>query len=211
MNRQNWQDLISKFRYQILLVLIGAILIGAGILFSRSSIFTKPKIEVLNATTVSQDSTGSSQLVVEISGAVEKPGVYKLPFGSRVEDLLIIAGGVSADANRALLDKNLNRAAKLSDGQKLYIPYTDEQSAVLSANTTSGGSTISNDSTSTGQKLININTSSREELETLWGIGPVTAQKVIEQRPYSSVEELLTKKVLKQNVYDKIKDQLTIY
>ncbi|EKD47123.1 MAG: helix-hairpin-helix DNA-binding motif-containing protein, partial [uncultured bacterium] len=60
-------------------------------------------------------------------------------------------------------------------------------------------------------KLININAASQSELETLWGIGPVTAQNIIEQRPYSSVEELLSKKIIKQNVYDKIKDQIAVW
>src|SRR3989344_1087747 len=59
--------------------------------------------------------------------------------------------------------------------------------------------------------LININTASQSELESLWGIGPVYAQNIIEQRPYSSVEELLTKKIIKQNVYDRVKDQISVY
>ncbi len=59
--------------------------------------------------------------------------------------------------------------------------------------------------------MININGASQKELESLWGIDPVTAQNIIEQRPYSSVEELLNKKILKTNVYETNKDKLTVY
>jgi len=58
---------------------------------------------------------------------------------------------------------------------------------------------------------ININTASQNQLESLWGIGPVTAQNIIEQRPYSTVEELLNKKILKTNVYETNKDKLSVY
>ena len=64
---------------------------------------------------------------------------------------------------------------------------------------------------SESEKLININTASQKELESLWGIGPVYAQNIIEHRPYSSLEELLTKKIIKKNVHERNKEYLTIY
>ena len=64
---------------------------------------------------------------------------------------------------------------------------------------------------SESEKLININTASQKELESLWGIGPVYAQNIIEHRPYSKVDELIEKKILKTNVYDRNKDTLTVY
>ena len=103
------------------------------------------------------------------------------------------------------VDKRVNRAARLADGQKIYVPSKDENLAppdLQDNNTEIFG---------VDTKLININAASQSELETLWGIGPVTAQNIIEQRPYSSVEELLSKKIIKQNVYDKIKDQIAVW
>ncbi len=197
----------SKWYKQIALALLGFIFLGLGIILSSSSFFQKPKVEVLE-----EGRTESSKdLKVEISGSVLKPGVYSLPPDSRVEDALILAGGFSEDADRNLVEKVINRAAKLTDGQKIYIPSLNEQSPTASANNNLGYSGGEEEVAGAYSNLVNINTSSQGELEELWGIGPVTAQNIIEQRPYSSVEELLTKKILKTNVYQKIKDQLTIF
>lgn len=202
----NWNELFFKYRFQILFFLIGAILIGLGLLLVKDSKITSSKIEVLESTT---EGLGEDlEVVVEVAGAVEKPGVYKLTKGVRIEDALISAGGISADADRLWMERSLNRAAKLIDGQKIYIPRKDEQISGVSTSNLGGYQTISS---SQGSGLFNVNAASQKELESLWGIGPVTAQNIIEQRPYSSVEELLTKKILKSNVYERNKDKLSVY
>jgi len=202
----NWNELFFKYRFQILFFLVGAILIGLGFLLAKDSRITSPKIEVLESTT---ERPGESlEVVVEVVGAVEKPGVYKLTKGVRIEDALISAGGISADADRLWMERSLNRAAKLIDGQKIYIPRKDEQISGVSTSNLGGYQTISS---SQGSGLVNVNAAGQKELESLWGIGPVTAQNIIEQRPYSSVEELLTKKILKSNVYERNKDKLSVY
>ncbi|TEU02954.1 ComEA family DNA-binding protein [Candidatus Woesebacteria bacterium] len=202
----NWNELFFKYRFQILFFLIGAILIGLGLLLVKDSRITSSKIEVLESTT---EGLGEDlEIVVEVAGAVEKPGVYKLTKGVRIEDALISAGGISADADRLWMERSLNRAAKLIDGQKIYIPRKDEQISGVSTSNSGGYQTISS---SQGSGLVNVNAASQKELESLWGIGPVTAQNIVEQRPYSSVEELLTKKILKSNVYERNKDKLSVY
>jgi competence protein ComEA len=202
----NWNELFFKYRFQILFFLIGAILIGLGLLLVKDSRITSSKIEVLESTT---EGLGEDlEIVVEVAGAVERPGVYKLTKGVRIEDALISAGGISADADRIWMEKSLNRAAKLIDGQKIYIPRKDEQISGVSTSNLGGYQTISS---SQGSGLVNVNAASQKELESLWGIGPVTAQNIVEQRPYSSVEELLTKKILKSNVYERNKDKLSVY
>lgn len=202
----NWNELFFKYRFQILFFLIGAILIGLGLLLVKDSRITSSKIEVLESTT---EGLGEDlEIVVEVAGAVEKPGVYKLTKGVRIEDALISAGGISADADRLWMERSLNRAAKLIDGQKIYIPRKDEQISGVSVDNSGGYQTISS---SQGSGLVNVNAASQKELESLWGIGPVTAQNIIEQRPYSSVEELLTKKILKSNVYERNKDKLSVF
>ena len=166
----------------------------------------------------SGESINQGLLVVEISGAVEKPGVYKLENGSRVEDVIIAAGGISINAERIWMEKYLNRAAKIVDGQKLYIPKINEtnvnssqQTLGESAKNVEGYQTVSSDFSAQKSDLININTASLKELDSLWGIGPVYAQNIVEQRPYSNIEELLSRKIIKQNVFERIKDEITVY
>ena len=198
-------DLLYQYRWQALIILFGLILTGTGLAISRTSFFSSPQVEVLNSE-INSDSTQS--IYVEVAGSVINPGVFKLDDNSRVDDALTKAGGLSDSADLDWVGRTINRAAKLTDGQKIYIP---SQSEAESANN-SGGSFGASDTLGTSAvSTVNINTGSSKELESLWGIGPVTAQNIIDQRPYSSVEELLSKKILKQNVYDRNKDQLSIY
>jgi competence protein ComEA len=158
---------------------------------TRLTLFTPAKVEILGEEDAASEVQG---LVVEVSGSVAHPGVYELEAGSRVEDALESAGGLTDSANYEWLEKSLNRAAKITDGQKIYIPNEGEEISVQSF----------------GEEGININTASSSQLEALHGIGPVTADKIIENRPYSSVEELLSRKILKSNVYEENRDKFTI-
>ncbi len=207
----DWEELLLKYRYQILLVLIGAILIGLGVfLFKNKDSLRSSSVEVLESST-DTEGIGSGEVVIEVSGAVEIPGVYKLSVNARVEDALIAAGGISADADRDWMEKTLNRAAKITDGQKIYIPRINEQISEVSANNVAGYQSTSSIGGSDFANTVNVNTASQKELESLWGIGPVTAQNIIEHRPYSTVEELLNKKILKTNVYETNKNKLSVY
>lgn len=204
----DYEELLQKYRTPIVLVLLGCILIGLGIVFVNR----RPSdsgVEIVEEN--SELDVGSRMLVIEVAGAVENPGVYEMEPGKRVEDALSVAGGISSDADTDWMEKVLNRAAKLTDGQKIYIPSVDEQSDVLSAKESeleqSGSSTFDTDE----NKMVNINTSSASEMEALWGIGPVTAQNIIEQRMYSNIEELLQKGILKRNVYERNKELLTVF
>jgi len=191
-----------KYRWQIVMVVVGLILIGSGVLLLRLGDFSRgSQVEIV-------DEEEGEEVVVEVVGSVETPGVYSLSAGSRVEDALEAAGGVTGEADFEWMEKMLNRASKLKDGQKIYIP---RQSEVESAR--SEGGYLESDDVTIGSVggLVNVNTASQKELEELWGIGPVTAQNVIEQRPYSSVEELRTRGVLKSNVYERNEKKLTVY
>jgi len=173
---------------------------AVGVIFTKNiQLPQSSKIEVLNATSEVNDNT--TELVVEISGEVIKPGVYKLPAGSRIDDLLIASGGLSGNADRELVAKNINRAAKLVDGQKIYIPMKGGP-ALRSLG--EGGGVVNG-------SLININTSDLKSLDSLSGIGPVYAQNIIEHRPYSDISELVSKGVIPNNTYLKIKDKISVY
>lgn len=144
------------------------------------------------------DAAGSGQIVVDVDGAVAHPGLYKLPADSRVQAALAAAGGLSpqADAHR------INRAAKLHDGQKLYVLSQGESTPPLAASsgqgcegqacTSADGGVAGSDTE--GQGLVNINTANAAQLTQLPGVGPAIAQKIIDYRtangPFSSIDDL---------------------
>ncbi len=183
-------------------LLIGIILVGFGVLGFKIFNFKDDQVEVQVLGEENQENSNKEELVVEVSGEVQEPGVYKLPVGSRINDLLVTAGGLSADADRDWVAKNVNLAQKLADGAKIYIPNKD--------NPAIGGTNIKDQSQDV-TNLINVNTASEAELDTLWGIGPATAQKIISGRPYQKTEELLTKKIIKTNVWEEMKDKISVY
>jgi len=141
-----------------------------------------------------------SEFIVDVEGAVMNPRVYELASNSRTVDALAAAGGLSSEADREYVEKNINLAGKISDGLKIYIPRVGED-ILTGTSTTEVGS---------GGPVININTASSSDLETLPGIGDVTAQKIIEGRPYVSVEDLLNNKILGQATYEKVKDLVAL-
>ena len=169
--------------------------IGGGIFLFRNS-NSSDDIEIISAS--QGEALQGQRIVVHVDGAVLKPGVYELSESARVSDAVSASGGLSDSADMT----KVNLAAKVSDGQKIYVPKIGE-SDVKGVGVGDAGSG------STG--LININTASESQLDTLPGIGPVTAQKIIASRPYSTPEELLTKKAVGQSVYEKIKDLVTVY
>lgn len=185
----------AEGRFLVPLFLAGMILVGLGFLgFKLYTFEASPRVEILGEGTSGQDAI----LIVEASGEVIKPGVYELPPGSRVNDLLVTAGGLSAGADRDWVDKNLNLAQKLTDGVKIYIPGKKEATAGADSQSVVAGKT-------------NINTASESELDKLWGVGPATAQKIMAGRPYLKIEELLEKKIVNANVWAAIKDKISLY
>ena len=189
--------------------LLGLILILGGIFLTLKSSQSEDKIEIIPA---SSETNTNQKIKADIEGAVIRPGVYELNFGSRVNDLLIMAGGLSAEADREWVQMTLNLAQKLTDGMKIYVPDKKEAGSVkLEAGTgitEVGSGTVIGQQTST---KININTASATELDTLYGVGPVTAQKIIDNRPYQAIEDLINKKVVNKNVFEKIKSLITVF
>lgn len=164
------------------------------------------------------------KIYVDISGAVLNPNVYEVTEGARLKDVLIMAGGLSANADRNFFYRNFNLALPVFDGQKIYVPsYYETRAGIIreptrvfdftgynsTSYTTTSASSNKSSETNTPSK-VSINSASKAQLEALPGIGPVTAQKIIDNRPYSSIEELLQKKILKQSVFETIKDKLTL-
>ncbi len=116
----------------------------------------------------SVDSTGSGgDVVVDVTGAVARPGVYRLPIGARVTDAVQRAGGASGGA----LLEAINLAARLADGQQVVVPKRGPGGTPLAATGASGE-----------EGPISLGTATAEQLDTIDGIGPVTAEKIIEYR-----------------------------
>jgi competence protein ComEA len=178
-----------------ILVLVSGLAV-LGINFDQN---TSVPIEIIEAS--STPSPVGFKILVDVGGAVIKPGIYELGLASRVNDALVAAGGLAAAADRDWVSQNLNLAEKLADGRKIYVPFKGE-AADLSESFPSQSQSLS--------ELININAASLTELDSLWGIGPVTGQKIIDNRPYAKIEELLEKKIVKTNVYEAIKDKITV-
>lgn len=111
-------------------------------------------------------SGGGSDIVVDVAGAVRQPGVYRLPVGARVVDAIERAGGA---AGGALLE-GINRAARLADGQQVMVPERGPDGSIATVGVTAEDGPIS------------LGSASVEQLDTIDGIGPVTAAKIVEYR-----------------------------
>lgn len=192
----DWEQLLEKYRPAVVVGLIGLIFLAFGILAIFLTTQNQPEIEILPA----EQTEAGAKIFVDLRGAVQNPGVYELPSSARINDLLIRAGGLSASADREWLDKNINLAQKLTDGVKIYVPprsfgevgWASEQVAGVTAK-------------------VNINTATAAQLDPLWGIGEARAKAIITGRPYQTVEELITKAKIPKNVFEKIKNEITVY
>lgn len=157
-------------------------------------------------------------LRVDVSGAVAKPNVYCFNEGSIVVDALNISGGLKKGYAREYLSRKINLALPLRNNQKIYIPFEEDVDCKLQEfaikaqdiednfNNTPDNTDTENDSV----VCININTASKEELTTLNGVGDSTAQKIIDARPYTEIEDLLNVSGIGQATLDKFKDKICI-
>ena len=145
-------------------------------------------------------------IIVHVTGAVPRPGVYALGQGSRVQDAISAAGGFLADAEKS----GINLARALEDGEQLEIPYAEGASPVIGTEIPPLVLT----EPSSNSELININTASQAELETLPGIGQTTAQRIIEYReqngPFVNTEDIINVAGIGSGTYERIKDLITV-
>jgi competence protein ComEA len=195
-------DMLSRGEIAGLIVVLVAVLGGAGLWYARS--LPKP-VTIAEAgpgaaQQVSSSPSPSVTLIVDVAGAVRQPGVYEFVEGDRVIDAIERAGGSLAKADLSLL----NLAAPLADGTQILVPKAGPPVAGVPGGVGTGSS----------GGLINVNTASETELETLSGIGEVLAATIVEYRtqngPFASVEDLMDVSGIGPATLDEIRDQVTV-
>ena len=157
----------------------------------------------------SKKSSSAAEVYIDVDGAVASPGVYRLKDGARVSQAIDAAGGLTAEADVT----GLNRASKVTDGQKIYVPTVGEQQAVTAGGGADGGAAAAS-GTGASSGLVNINTASAAELQTLSGIGPSMAQSIIDERTqngaFASVDDLMRVSGIGEKKLAKIKDCICV-
>ncbi|MFV0440093.1 MAG: helix-hairpin-helix domain-containing protein [Lachnospirales bacterium] len=171
-------------------------------LIYKSTTTQEPKLtdnSTNNPTTISAvDENATTVVTVYIAGEITKPDVYELPEGSRIDDLVNLAGGFTDSA----YIKDINLAKKLYDEDYIYI-YSNEEIT-----------SPTYESLENGELLVNINLATKDELMRINGIGEVTAQNIISYREeidrFSDIEEIKNISGIGDKTFDKLKDYITV-
>jgi competence protein ComEA len=194
---------LTRYRPYIAMLLLFSIVLAGTIWVMR-----RPEPPALTVITPTPRPTATiAALMVDVRGAVAKPGVYTLPAGSRVQDALAQAGDLLPNADT----RSLNPARKINDGEQIYVPLVGEATALPP---TSGKGVQSTPATKTPIGKINVNTATLEELDLLPGIGPTIAQRIIDYRNENGdlkhLEDLKNVRGIGDALYGKIKDLVTL-
>jgi competence protein ComEA len=194
-------DMLSRGEIAGLIVVLVAVLGGAGLWYARS--LPKPVTIAAEDSGPGEGASASPSplptLIVDVAGAVQRPGVYEFAEGERVIDAIERAGGPRPKAELGLL----NLAAPLTDGTQILVPVAGPPGAPTTGvpGSSAGG-------------LLNINSASETELETLSGIGEVLAATIVEYReqngPFVSVDDLLDVSGIGPSTLEEIRDQVTV-
>ena len=191
----------------LLVMLAAAAVLVVGSLAVAAFVELRPggQVQVVagpGATAGSGAPASPATVVVQVVGAVVRPGVYSLPAGSRVADAIAAAGGYSPEVDPRAAETKLNLAARLQDAQTIVVPRRGDAA---------GGSAGSGTSAPGGP--LNLNTATADQLDALPGIGPATAAKIIasrQERPFATVDDLVTRKLVTAATLAKFRDQVTV-
>lgn len=199
----------------VLIIVASVITVISALMFYSSQ--TQPQQEVLATTEhITKAPTPIKELIfVEISGAVKTPDVYRVPDGTRLYELIDKAGGLSEEADNEYIARNFNMSKLVADQEKIYIPTkSDIINGIFVEPVHRELEYLEEDSSQSpveqSDLSVSVNQATQDELEALPGVGPVSAQKIIDNRPYASIDELISKKVISSSTFEKIKELITL-
>lgn len=187
----------------IVLLIAGAVAVAAGGLPGAEA----PSGGVAIGTPAA---SAAGEIVVEVGGAVDSPGLYRLAAGARVGDAVAMAGGFGPRVDAARVAAELNLAAVLEDGGRVVVPSRDDPVAIASDPPAAGAG---GSGTGTGGGRLDLNTATQAELEALPGIGPVTATKILDSRAgerFSAIDDLRTRKLVGAKTFEALRDLVTV-
>ncbi|CYU57250.1 TPA: helix-hairpin-helix domain-containing protein [Streptococcus suis] len=211
-------EMLKEYKWQIALPAVAGLLMATFLIFSQPAKsdqtgltdFSQPQQSSSSQEQLEEVSTEeseeSSQLVVDVKGAVEKPGLYTLEAGARVNDAVEAAGGLTSQAD----PKSINLAQKLSDEAVVYVASKDENISVVASTTAS--SAMSQDEKNTS--LVNLNTATEADLQTISGIGAKRAADIIAYREanggFKSVDDLNNVSGIGDKTMESIRPYVTV-
>jgi len=192
------KEIYSEFTPRTLKALVVSLGIGGFIVYvATSSLMPAQKVFVQSSGSAKNVSVSSARIYVDVAGEVRKPGIYQLDSGSRVFDVVLLAGGFTAKANQA----SVNLARTLTDGEQLIVANKSQQGF---------GSASSNPAS----MLISLNQASEAELEQLPGVGPALAGRMIDWRSanggFKTKEDLLNVAGIGDKLFAQIKDKVSL-
>jgi competence protein ComEA len=194
---------LQRYRGYIFLTLIYTIFFGSYVFYEH-----RPQPEPLQIIEPTLPLTPTpAPLQVHVAGAVRQPGVYSLPPGSRLLQAVEAAGGLTAEAD----EESLNLADYVQDGHRVYIP---KRGTPAPPSPTAEAEPASMEGTESSGGLVNINTASAEALDTLPGIGPALAERIIAYRqehgPFTDIGQIMEVKGIGEATFARLKAYITI-
>lgn len=183
--------------------LIVAIFVGSGYYFYQNFLIPeKPQNILLDNPASPNEITVTSEVIVNISGAVKHEGVYRLSKDARIYNVIALAGGTLCNADLS----SINLAEKLKDGEKVLIPCKLREIEGIEG----GRGSVRDGGKRKSWKKISINRASFAELDELPGVGPATAKKIVEARPFHEISDLQKIPRFGKSKYDKLKDKICL-
>ncbi|HEM3931357.1 TPA: helix-hairpin-helix domain-containing protein [Streptococcus suis] len=215
---KNYIEMLKEYKWQIALPAVAGLLMATFLIFSQpaksdqTGLTDLPQTEQTSSSSELVEETSTevseepSQLVVDVKGAVAKPGLYTLKADARVNDAVEAAGGLTSQAD----PKSINLAQKLSDEAVVYVASKDEKISVVTSTTAS--SAISQEEKN--NSLVNLNTATEADLQTISGIGAKRAADIIAYREanggFKSVDDLNNVSGIGDKTMESIRPYVTV-
>ena len=204
-------EFLKQRKIVIIICILVIILVGWKI-HDSSNFEKEDESQIIDSNTQESKTEDEEELViVHVTGEVKKPGVVRVKEGSRVEDIVKAAGGLTENADIS----NINLAYVVEDGTKIRIPSTDDEKQEEYITQSIGeGIIMQEESNNSRSSIVNINTASETELEELPGIGASIAGRIIEYRnkngKFKSIEDIKNVTGIGDSKFEKIKESIKV-